>query len=116
MAHRCISVACSKAAAVQSRPQRTELINTDESLVAAEVLLCLLSSQSGTSAAWSQAGLSPAALQTVGLSAGRGHMSPLFTGFRRNQLKILQRDPQCYFTPAYLPDHLAAVCVPHKGT
>lgn len=94
-----------------------KLINADKSLVAVEVevLLSLLSRESGTSAAWSQAGLSLAALQTVSLSAGRGHMPLLFTGLRRYPSKILLREPQCYFTSAYLPEHLAAVCVPHKG-
>lgn len=101
---------------LKPRPQRTERTNAHASLVAAEVLLSLLSSHNGTSAAWSQAGLSRAALQTVGLSAGRGHMSLLFTASRRNPSKVLQRDPQRDFTLAYLAEHLAAACVPHKGT
>lgn len=46
-------------------------MKADKSLVAVEVQPPLLSGESGTSAAWSQAGLSLAALQTVGLSAGR---------------------------------------------
>lgn len=114
MSHRCFSVACSQADARVAAA-------CEEPINAGRVARGGGGGRCGHvfSAAWKSwlAYLLPA-LQTLGLSAGRGRMSPLFTAFKGGEIRpqFSSQNPQCYFTPAYLAEHRAAVCVPHKGT